>query len=257
MLQWKQFWEDKGSSAVSDYEFDRGASPRPNEIETLSTQELLEFIGPKPGDVVVDAGCGTGVNMLLLHSKVERILGMDYSASAIARCKRQTAARKIPNVRLMHGDVTAVPLPDASADIVLCMSVLQYLSDAEVRTAFAEFARILRPHGTVILHVKNLSSLYLSTLWVAKRLLLRLGRQLKLEYFRPYRWYVNELTAGGFVVAHYNSFNLFMIESMPQRLLQLLQKLELRHHAKFPFRTAFMRRHGSELKIKACINKTG
>ena len=240
---------------MSDYEFDRGASPRAGEIENLSTQELLEFIEPRSTDVLFDAGCGTGVNVLLLHSKVQRIVAMDYSESAIARCQRHIAARKITNVDLMHGDVTDVPLPDASADIVLCMSVLQYLNDAEARRAFAEFARILRSRGTVILHVKNISSLYLSTLWIAKRLLLLLGTQLKLEYFRPYRWYVKELTAAGFAVVHYNSFNLFMIESMPLRLLRFLQKLELRHHKKFPFRTAFMRRHGSELKIKACIGK--
>ena len=195
--------------------------------------------------------------MLLLHSKVQRIVGVDYSASAIARCKRRIASSKIPHVELMHGDITRLPLSDSSADIVLCMSVLQFLNDADARRAFAEFARILRPRGTVILHVKNLSSLYLSTLWAAKRLKLLLGKQTKLEYFRPYRWYVNELAATGFEVVHYNSFNLFMIEAMPQRLLRFLQKRELRHHKNFPFRTGFMRRHGSELKIKACVGKIG
>jgi len=232
---------------------DRGTRPRTSEIETLSVQEQLHFIDPQSRDVVFDAGCGTGVNELLLHSAVQRIIGMDYSESGLARCKRRISADHITNVDLIRGDVVDLPLPESSMDRVLCMSVLQFLTSDETRRSLQEFARILKPQGTLILHVKNLSSLYLSTLWAAKRLLMLAGKQVRLEYFRPYRWYVRELRAAGFQVLDYSSFNLLMIEGMPQRLLQFLQMVELRHHRKFP---AFLRRHGSELKIKARIVKT-
>ena len=39
----------------------------------------------------------------------------------------------------MHGDVTSSPLRDNSIDKILCMSVLQYLTDTEVRKSFDEF----------------------------------------------------------------------------------------------------------------------
>ena len=255
MSQWKRYWDGQGRRAASDYEYDRGTAQRTNEIENLSTQELLEFIDPQPTDVVFDAGCGTGVNIFLLHSKVRRIVGVDYSHNAVVRCRRRLDTHSIANADLMQADVTHLPLPDGYADRILCMSVLQYLNPDEVRIAFAEFARVLQDRGILILHVKNLASLYLSTLWLAKRLLVLFGRQPKFEYFRPYGWYAKGLEAAGFTVAHYNSFHFFKIEFMPQRLAWFLQKVELRHYQKFPFRTGPIRRHGSELKIRACLRK--
>jgi len=253
---WKNYWEGQADRSGSDFEFDRGTCPRSKEVETCSSRELLDFIEPQPWEVIFDAGCGTGVNILLLHSKVKRIIGMDYSEGAMARCKRRILSNKIENVELIHGDITHVPIADNSVDKILGMSVLQYLNDVEVRSLLGEFVRILKDQGTVILHVKNISSLYLSTLWVAKKLKILLGSKTRLEHFRSYSWYARQLKSFGFEVVNYNSFNLFVIESMPKRLLQFFQRLELEHYNKFPMRIAFLRRHGSELKIKARVTKT-
>jgi ubiquinone/menaquinone biosynthesis C-methylase UbiE len=155
----------------------------------------------------------------------------------------------------MQGSITSPPLPDFSIDKVLCTSVLQYLDDAQVRTAFRQFKRILKDGGTLILHVKNSSSLYLSTLWIAKKVKSLVRKRPRIEYLRSFRWYTKELRSAGFEIVDYNSFNLAMLESMPKALLLLLQKLELRSYNKPFFRTAFIRRHGSDLKIKAEIQK--
>jgi hypothetical protein len=48
---------------------------------------------------------------------------------------------------------------------------------------------------------------------------------------------------------------LLMIEGMPNRLLHFFQKLELRYYDKFPLRLGFIRRRGSDLKIKAVLRK--
>jgi ubiquinone/menaquinone biosynthesis C-methylase UbiE len=250
---WREFWERQSSQDVSDYEFDRGTSPRDAEAEELSARELLEFIEPKSGEIIFDAGCGTGVNMFLLHSLVQRVIGMDYSEGAIVRCRRRIQSQNIQNVELHQGSLTALPLPDRSADKILCMSVLQYLDDEDARKAFREFARVLKPDGTVILHVKNRSSLYLSTLRLAKRVKRLLGGKAKLEYVRPFRWYVRELESAGFCLDTYNSFNLLVIEGMPRALVRFLQRMELRHHKDFPLRSGFLRRHGADLKLKAQV----
>lgn len=252
-IKWRDFWEEKAAKSTSDYEFDRGTSPREQEIEDLSNRELLAFVDPQPADTILDVGCGTGINVLLLHGSVKRVIGMDSATGALDRCQRRIETYKIENVELIHGDATHLPSPDNAVDKVLCMSVFQYLDDAEVRTALKEFSRVLKSGGMLILHVKNKSSLYLSTLCAAKKLKMLLGRQTKLEHFRSYRWYISELKYAGFEVLAYNSFNIVMIEPMPKKWLMFLQKWELKRHDKFPFRIGFLRRRGADLKIKARV----
>ena len=124
-----------------------------------------------------------------------------------------------------------------------------------MRAAFVQFKRVLKDGGNLIIHVKNSSSLYLSTLLAVKKLKLLLGKQTKIEYYRPFQWYAKELRSAGFEVVDYNSFNLLMLELMPKSVLLCLQKIELQYYNKPFFRTAFIRRHGSDLKIKAKIKK--
>ena len=249
--EWQTYWENESSRSSSDFEFDRGMSRRSEEIERLFAHELLQFIRPQPDDEVLDAGCGSGANIALLHDKVKRIVGIDYSRGAVARCAKRIMAGQIMNVEVVQGEVTSIPVADKSMDKVLCLSVLQYLTDDQVRQSLAEFSRVLRPGGTVILHVKNIASLHLGLLWMLKKLKRALGGKTKLEYFRSCSWYFRTLAAAGFEVFTYNSFNALLIEGMPKWLIETLQKFELQHYKAFPLRLAFVRRHGADLKIRA------
>src|SRR5262245_17727517 len=103
---WKQYWEERNVSTSSDYEVDRGTQQRDTEIERLSRNELLAFISAEPSDVVFDAGCGTGANILLLQPLVRRIIAMDYSEAAVARCQKRLDQTGIANVEVFQGDVT-------------------------------------------------------------------------------------------------------------------------------------------------------
>jgi ubiquinone/menaquinone biosynthesis C-methylase UbiE len=149
--------------------------------------------------------------------------------------------------------VSAIPLPDRSVDKVLCLSVFQYLDDREVGQALREFIRVLSPGGVIVLHVKNLSSLYWLTLRIVKRLKVLFRRGTRIEHLRSFRWYVNELTSLGCRVQDYNSFNLLAIDGMPKSVLSSIQRFELRHHGEPVFKAPFLRRHGAELKIKATV----
>jgi ubiquinone/menaquinone biosynthesis C-methylase UbiE len=250
---WRRIWEDKSRENVSDFELDRGISPRDREIEDLSEQELVNFIDARQSETLLDIGCGTGVNILRLHSRVSDILGIDYAWGLLERCQKRIHAHKIENAHLCHASAAAIPLRDCSVDRLLCLSVIQYLNDDEVRQALREFVRVLIPGGTIILHVKNLSSLYWSTLRVAKKLKASLGMSTRIEYFRPFRWYVNELESLNCHIVDYNSFNLLTLEGMPRKLLSSLQRFELRHYGDPLLRISFLRRHGAELKIKAKV----
>ena len=254
-MEWKKYWEDKATKGGSDFEFDRGRSIQGDEIERMSAEELLEFIAPGPDDVVFDAGCGSGTASILLQPRVKTIVAMDYSESAVDRYHRKIADSKLPNIRLLQGDMARIPLRRGSVDKVVCLSVLQYLNDIEARRALEEAVRILKNNGLIILHVKNLASPYLASLWLAKRVKRSLGLSTKMEHVRPYGWYVRALESLGAEVVGYNSFNVFVVEGMPRRMVQWVRRLELRRRRTFPMSTPVMRRHGAELKIRARVHR--
>jgi ubiquinone/menaquinone biosynthesis C-methylase UbiE len=253
--EWRKYWEQKATRGLSDFAFDRGRDVGDREIERLSAQELLEFIDPDPGEIVLDAGCGTGATTLLLHSKVARVIAMDYSASAVVRCQRNMEDYGDRNVGVIRGDLSRIPLRDSFLDKLLCLSVLQYLADGEARQALREAVRVLKDEGTIVLHVKNLSSLYIRSLWAAKRVKLLFGMKTRLEHVRPYQWYISELETLGFEIVAHNSFNIFVVEGMPKRIAVGIRKLELRYCRKWPIRSKFLRCRGADLKIKAKIHK--
>jgi len=250
-VSWRRVWETKSSAAVPDFELDRGRCPGEREIENLSAQELVDFIDPRTCETLLDTGCGTGVNIARLHSQVKKIIGIDYAEGSVARCQKRIREQNIGNAVVCTASVEAIPLPNCFVDKVLCLSVLQYLDDREVRQALKEFVRVLAPGGIVVLHVKNLSSLYWATLWLAKKTKRFLGREVRLEYVRSYRWYVRELASLNCQISDYNSFNLLIVEGMPKKIASFLRSFELRYHRNRILRIPFIRRHGSELKIKA------
>jgi len=82
-MDWKEFWESKADQPLSDVEFDRGVAGRDPTIDRLAREELVEFIDPHSSELLLDAGCGSGANVLVLADKVRHVIGMDYSG---ARC---------------------------------------------------------------------------------------------------------------------------------------------------------------------------
>jgi 2-polyprenyl-3-methyl-5-hydroxy-6-metoxy-1,4-benzoquinol methylase len=252
---WKQIWDRNAQTRVPDFVLDRGFSPRSRHIEALSERELIAFIDPKPSDVLLDAGCGTGTNILRLHSKVKKLIGIDYSPASIERCTKRLQIEGIHNASLHTGSVTDLFLKDEKVDRIICLSVLQYLDQTEVRRTLKAFAAMLTPGGVAVFHVKNRSSLYWVTLLAAKKLKRLLLRRETLTYeVRPFDWYITELRLAGFTVQDFNAFNVFSIEMMPKPVMSLLQGLELKYHRAWLFRRSFVRRHGADLKIKAVLN---
>lgn len=250
-VDWKQVWEQRSRGSISDFQLDRGRHAHDQEIENLSERELIEFIEPGASETVLDAGCGTGVNILRVHSRVRKVIGIDYSSGSLDRCQKRIQEHGIANAQVRTASVTSIPLPDRSVDKILCMSVLQYLDQREFRQAVMEFVRVLTPGGIIILHVKNLSSLYWLTLWPAKKLTRFLKGRGQIEYVRHFQWYVNELRSLGCSILGYDSFNLLTIDKMPPRLVSFVRGFELRHHNNFLFRNLLVRRYGAELMIKA------
>lgn len=97
-----------------------------------------------PADaVLVDLGCGTGHTLLQLAPFVGQAIGVDREPRmlAVARARLEGVA----DVQWREGALTDLPLPDAVADLALCILVLHHVRD--VVRALSEARRILRPGG--------------------------------------------------------------------------------------------------------------
>ncbi|HSV66560.1 MAG TPA: methyltransferase domain-containing protein [Mycobacteriales bacterium] len=116
----------------------RSARCARREVERLLGRPL------RRGEVVVDAGCGTGwlAAGLCRAAPRARVIGVDLSAGMLARAR---AAGAWP---LLQADAQRLPFDGATVDLVVCRGVLHHLPD--VPAALAEWRRVLRPSGAVV-----------------------------------------------------------------------------------------------------------
>ncbi len=102
------------------------------------------------GDVVLDLGSGGGIDVLLSARRVGptgRAYGLDMTPEMLDLARRNAAAAGADNVEFLEGRLEAIPLPDASVDVVISNCVINLSPDKE--RVFAEIARVLRPSGRV------------------------------------------------------------------------------------------------------------
>ena len=105
---------------------------------------------PKPGDQVLDAGCGCGFDTFVAGSMVGpsgRALGIDITPEMLAVARSAAEESKTCNVEFREGSLEKLPFEDSSFDLVISNGVLNLVPDKEA--AFAEIARVLSPGGAL------------------------------------------------------------------------------------------------------------
>jgi SAM-dependent methyltransferase len=113
-------------------------------------RRLAEQADPRPGQRVLEIGCGTGNLVLAIaraHPATEAV-GLDPDARALARARRKAARRGLA-VQLDQGFAQALPYPDAGFDLVLSAFMFHHLTGDERRAALREVVRTLKPGGSL------------------------------------------------------------------------------------------------------------
>ncbi|MGH4008897.1 MAG: methyltransferase domain-containing protein [Pseudonocardiaceae bacterium] len=118
--------------------------------EYLHRRELVHHaLGAKPGDRILDVGCGPGFFVAELLGKVGTagsVVGVDSSPQMLAVAARRCAGYR--NFTLHEADATSLPVECANFDRALSVQVIEYVPD--VVAALAELYRAVRPGGRVL-----------------------------------------------------------------------------------------------------------
>jgi demethylmenaquinone methyltransferase/2-methoxy-6-polyprenyl-1,4-benzoquinol methylase/phosphoethanolamine N-methyltransferase len=106
----------------------------------------------KPGDSVLDVGCGTGEVTLLAKTRAKegKVYGIDPAPEMIA-VARSKAARKKLDVDFRLGVIEALPFPDASLDVVTSSLMMHHLPEELKVRGLAEIYRVLKPGGRLLI----------------------------------------------------------------------------------------------------------
>ena len=106
----------------------------------------------RPGEVVVDLGCGGGLDVFLAAAKVGpagKAIGIDMTPDMVDLARRNAArghdGRPFTNVEFHQATIDSLPLPDTSVDCVISNCVINLAPDKAA--VFREVARVLKPGG--------------------------------------------------------------------------------------------------------------
>ncbi len=122
-----------------------------------AARALLEQV-PPPG-LLVDVGCGPGESTLYLARalRARRAVGIDISADCVWFGNQLARANDLP-ARFATANATRLPLPTASADLVVSFEMIEHLPNW--RAFVADVARVLRPGAHVLLTTPNAFSIH-------------------------------------------------------------------------------------------------
>lgn len=110
-----------------------------------SFNDLLDRLNLKPGDKLLDLGCGAGG--LTEHASDRtgvEVMGIDYSASAIETANARTEGKR-DHLTFLQADMNALELPACSFDAAISLDTLYWVADIEV--ALSSIIQLMKPGG--------------------------------------------------------------------------------------------------------------
>lgn len=129
----------------------------PAEIDALPASVTESFAGVgnplalgdlRPGEAVLDLGCGAGLDSVLAARRVGptgRVVGVDATAEMVAKARTGAAAAGVANAAFHHGEAERLPVADGTVDVVISNGVFNLCLDKP--KVLAEVYRVLKPGG--------------------------------------------------------------------------------------------------------------
>lgn len=114
----------------------------------------LKHLNINPEDIVLDVGCGGGININRMAKDAKKVYGIDYSIESV-KLSREVNEKLIDNeqVEIHEGNVKDLPFEDDTFDIVTAFETIYFWPDIE--KCFGEVKRVLKPGGTFLIGMES------------------------------------------------------------------------------------------------------
>ena len=114
----------------------------------------LKHLDIKPDDIVLDVGCGGGININRMAEKAKKVYGVDYSIESV-KLSREVNRDLIGQgkVEVLEGDVQSLPFEDNTFDIITAFETVYFWPNIE--KSFGEVKRVLKPGGTFMIGMES------------------------------------------------------------------------------------------------------
>jgi len=119
-------------------------------VKKYENQLLLDLLEPRPQELILDVGCGTGVFTLNILGLGTRVIGLDISQHMLLRARQK--AGKYP-FRAVAGDMRFLPFADQCFDRVVSMTALEFIADGQA--AVEDMFRVAKKGGVVVATTLN------------------------------------------------------------------------------------------------------
>jgi arsenite methyltransferase len=122
--------------------------PQEAVLSSLGCGNPTALIDLRPGETVLDLGSGGGIDVLLSARRVGptgHVYGLDMTPEMLALAGENARRAGATNVEFLEGEIEAIPLPDASIDVIISNCVVNLSVDKE--RALREAFRVLKPGG--------------------------------------------------------------------------------------------------------------
>jgi cysteine desulfurase len=109
------------------------------------------FVAAMPGESILDLGCGAGLDVYLYTQRVGptgHVYGLDLSEAMLEKARANLRSQNVTNVTWLHAASDAIPLPDASVDLVTANGIFNLSPDKEA--VMREVHRVLRDGGRTV-----------------------------------------------------------------------------------------------------------
>lgn len=125
----------------------------PTGAVSLGCGNPVAAAGLSVGEVVLDLGCGLGLDCLLAADAVGdsgRVMGIDLVGSMVKRAAVTAMRARLDNVGFAQSAMEMLPVPSGSVDVVISNCALNLSADK--RAVLSEVARVLRPGGRLAVY---------------------------------------------------------------------------------------------------------